>query len=86
MTFNWSEYLDLARELTGKDTTPASQSAKLRSAISRSYYAAFIQARNFLRAKVSEFLVKIATSLSSVSSKIAPMTKDVESWVKGYKF
>lgn len=53
MTFNWSEYLDLARELTGKDTTPASQSAKLRSAISRSYYAAFIQARNFLRDRES---------------------------------
>lgn len=49
MTFNWSEYLNLARELTGKVITPASQEAKLRSAISRSYYAAFIQARNFLR-------------------------------------
>lgn len=49
MTFNWSEYLNLARELAGKATTPSSQQAKLRSAISRAYYAAFIQARNFLR-------------------------------------
>lgn len=49
MTFNWSEYLNLAQELTGSATTPSSQEAKLRSAISRAYYAAFIQARNFLR-------------------------------------
>ena len=49
MSFNWSEYLNLARELAGKDPNPATQEAKLRSAISRSYYAAFIHARNFLR-------------------------------------
>ena len=53
MSFNWSQYLDLARELTGKDTTPATEEAKLRSAISRSYYAAFIEARNFLRDRES---------------------------------
>ena len=49
MTFNWSEYLNLARELAGKSTDVSSEEAKLRSAISRAYYAAFIQARNFLR-------------------------------------
>ncbi len=49
MTFDWSEYLNVARELTGVTTTPSSQEAKQRSAISHSYYAAFIQARNFLR-------------------------------------
>lgn len=49
MTFNWSDYLSLARELLGKATTPFSQEAKQRSAISRAYYAAFIEARNFLR-------------------------------------
>lgn len=49
MTFDWSEYLQLARELAGKTTTFSSQKAKLRSAISRSYYAAFVKARNFLR-------------------------------------
>ncbi len=48
MSFDWSEYLNLAQELAGKATTPASQEAKLR-AISRAYYAAFVQARNFLR-------------------------------------
>lgn len=35
MTFEWSEYLNLARELAGKATTPANQEAKLRAAISR---------------------------------------------------
>lgn len=49
MTFNWSEYLNLARELAGKSTNVSSEEAKLRSAISRAYYAAFIQTRNFLR-------------------------------------
>lgn len=48
MTFDWSEYLQLARELAGKTTTSSSQEAKLRSAISRAYYAAFVKARNFL--------------------------------------
>ncbi|MFB2917012.1 HEPN domain-containing protein [Aerosakkonema funiforme] len=49
MTFNCSEYLNLARELAGKSTAASSEEAKLRSAISRAYYAAFIQARNLLR-------------------------------------
>lgn len=49
MTFDWSEYLNLAKELAGIATTPANQEAKLRDAISRAYYAAFILARNHLR-------------------------------------
>lgn len=49
MTFEWLEYLNLARELTGKPTAPANREAKLRTAISRAYYAAFIKARNHLR-------------------------------------
>jgi hypothetical protein len=32
MTFEWSEYLNLARELAGKATAPANQEAKLRTA------------------------------------------------------
>lgn len=49
MSFNWSEYLNLAEMLTGRTTIPSSQEAKLRSAVSRAYYAAFCQARNHLR-------------------------------------
>lgn len=48
MSFDWSEYLNLARRLAGTPENPANE-AELRSAISRAYYAAFIQARNFLR-------------------------------------
>jgi uncharacterized protein (UPF0332 family) len=51
MSFDWSEYLNLAQELTGQAVSPSSQEAKLRSAISRAYYAAFCKARNHLRDK-----------------------------------
>ncbi len=51
MSFDWSEYLKLARELAGQTTTPSNQDAKLRSAISRAYYAAFCKAQNHLRYK-----------------------------------
>ena len=49
MSFDWSEYLTLAQALA--DAAPASSSpeAHQRTAISRAYYAAFIQARNRLR-------------------------------------
>jgi uncharacterized protein (UPF0332 family) len=49
MSFNWSEYLTLAQQLAGKAHISASQESRLRSAISRAYYAAFIQARNYLQ-------------------------------------
>src|SRR4051794_32933829 len=49
MSFNWLEFLNLAEELAGNSNGSSSQEAKLRSAISRAYYAAFITARNYLR-------------------------------------
>ena len=49
MTFDRSEYLQLARELAGQAVSPAKEEAKLRSAVSRAYYAAFCKARNYLR-------------------------------------
>jgi len=49
MTFDWTEYLKLAQELAGQATNPANEEAKLRSSISRAYYAAFCKARNHLR-------------------------------------
>lgn len=51
MSFDWSEYLNVAKELAGTATTPAKREAKFRAAISRAYYAAFIKARNYLRDK-----------------------------------
>lgn len=49
MSFDWLEYLNLAQQLAGQATKPSSQEAKLRSAVSRAYYAAFCKARNHLR-------------------------------------
>jgi uncharacterized protein (UPF0332 family) len=46
--FNWSKYLDLAKEL-GSSNSEESNEAKLRSSISRAYYAAFCKARIYLR-------------------------------------
>lgn len=49
MSFDWTEYLNVARELARPTNNPARREARLRSAISRAYYAAYIQARNHLR-------------------------------------
>jgi len=49
MSFQWSEYLTLARELIGQAGSPAGQEARRRAAVSRAYYAAFCESRNDLR-------------------------------------
>lgn len=51
MSFDWSQYRDLAQELVGQTKSASSGEAKQRAAISRAYYAAFCKARNFLRDK-----------------------------------
>ncbi len=49
MSFSWKEYFDLADELAQiQNPLTSSDEARLRSAISRAYYGAFISARNFL--------------------------------------
>jgi uncharacterized protein (UPF0332 family) len=49
MNFDWLQYYDLAKELSGWPQVVIAQGeAKLRSAISRAYYAAFCEARNYL--------------------------------------
>jgi uncharacterized protein (UPF0332 family) len=50
MSFDWAEYLDLAKELAQPSPASVLQEASLRSAISRAYYGAFCRARNHLRA------------------------------------
>jgi len=55
MTFQWSEYFDLAQALTGVSTVTVTQEAKLRSAISRAYYSAYHQARLYLMGKGVQF-------------------------------
>jgi len=51
MSFDWSEYLNLAQELAGQAVGLSCQEAKSRSAISRAYYAAYCKARNHLRSE-----------------------------------
>ena len=46
MSFNWEDYLSLANELSSNSSVGGNEEAKKRSAISRAYYAAFINARN----------------------------------------
>ncbi len=54
MSFDWAEYFDLSRYLAGTNSAPPSDEAKLRSAISRAYYATFCKARNLLRDKLPD--------------------------------
>jgi len=46
MTFDWQEYLFLAKNLYDNSDSFADKEACLRASISRSYYAAFCKARN----------------------------------------
>lgn len=46
MSFDWTQYYELAKELTGRSGATASQEAKKRSAISRAYYSALLPARD----------------------------------------
>ncbi len=66
MSFNWSEYLDVARELASVATS-TNKEAKLRSAISRAYYAAFINARNYLRDREGLLISKTSDAHRYVS-------------------
>lgn len=44
MSFDWNQYYELAKSLADRDGSPSAEARK-RSAISRAYYAALIQAR-----------------------------------------
>ncbi len=48
MSFDLSDYLTVAQELTAQSTASAIREAILRSAISRAYYAAFHKAQEHL--------------------------------------
>jgi uncharacterized protein (UPF0332 family) len=49
MAFDWTQFLNNAREQAGIKTAPSSIESKSRTAVSRAYYAAFHLARNHLR-------------------------------------
>lgn len=49
MSFNWPNYLVLAKDLAGWSVSgPVNEEAKLRSAISRAYYASFHVIKGYL--------------------------------------
>ena len=51
MSFDWSEYLTVAELLVNQSNLFGSEEAVMRIAISRAYYGAFCEARNFLHAR-----------------------------------
>ncbi len=52
MSFDWTEYLNLARSLVGQSTPYPSEEAKKRCAISRAYYAALLKTRGYLASRI----------------------------------
>lgn len=68
MSFDWSDYLSVAKELANIAAT-TNQEAKLRSAISRAYYAAFIKARNHLRDREGLLIPRTSDAHSYVSQQ-----------------
>jgi uncharacterized protein (UPF0332 family) len=51
MRFDWRAYLTLAQDLVSPSTSLPNDEARLRTGISRAYYAVFGTARNSLRAR-----------------------------------
>lgn len=52
MAFDWKEFLELARDLTGRAGSDYSTEAADRTAVSRAYYAAFCWARNYAESRL----------------------------------
>jgi hypothetical protein len=82
MSFVWPEYLDLARELAQQGSGGALAEARLRAAISRSYYAAFCQARNHLRSRQPQLVFPTDAEIhrfvrEQFQRSIEPMSKAV---------
>lgn len=81
MSFDWLQYLILAKELDGQATAPASPEARRRSAISRAYYAAFIGARNYLQKQEGHSIPKTSDAHKYVSEQFKrssdPVRQDI---------
>lgn len=67
MTFNWLQYLNLAKELLGQPTVSADQNARYRAAIHLAYYAAFTSSRNYLRDQENYTIPKTVNAHKKVS-------------------
>lgn len=51
MSFDWPEFLAVARALSGDDSASMSEEARMRSALSRAYYAVYGTAKAVARAR-----------------------------------
>lgn len=51
MSFNWKEFLDLAKYLKGKESSQYTKQSALRTSASRAYFAAYCQARKYASRK-----------------------------------
>lgn len=60
MSFDWEDYLTLARRLSELPEGQPEEEAQLRTAISRAYYLAFRKACNFLRDTDGESILRRA--------------------------
>ncbi len=52
MSFNWREFLDLAKYLKEKESSQYTKQSALRTSASRAYFAAYCQARNYASKKL----------------------------------
>lgn len=67
MSFEWRQYLNLAKELADEAATSANPEARLRAAIHLAYYAAFNLAKDHLRDKEGIFIPKTSDAHKDVS-------------------
>ncbi len=69
MTFDWLEYLNLAKKLASLVTTSAYQEAQLRVTIHLAYYAAFNLAKNHLQDKEGHSIPTTSNAHTYVSDQ-----------------
>lgn len=66
MSFDGSEFFTLAQDLAKNATGTPTEEARLRSAISRAYYASFLKSRDFWRHKKHEYVSSGGTAHGEV--------------------
>jgi uncharacterized protein (UPF0332 family) len=71
MRFNWLHYLDLASELSDQAKISEPKEAKLRSSISRAYYAIFHKSRQHLEDNWGITIDKDSSAHQQVSDEFA---------------
>lgn len=87
MSFDWNEYYELAKSLAGRDGSPNEESRE-RSAISRAYYAALIQARQKASVRTGKDIPRGGThhwTIKRYEKDPAPKAKSIGSHLKRLK-